>query len=463
MRRRTPTREAGGGVRSARRVAMAFGFLVAVVGIVGLRSPASAQSETSFDAQAAAYGFDSTAPNPSVPFGIVPQAAGPTAQAQLSSLPQGRAFASYPYPGDAVVGLPGAFGAFVPGTPPLPAYPFYASSQLGSDPQEVNQPGVGLRAECTPTLVQSRAVTGSDGNGYVASARVESEPSGVVTATAVADLNAVSIGEVAFIEGVHSTAIARLGVDGELTFASSLVIGRISVPGLRLTIPTESPDSIPIPNPVSGLPQPPPVTLPPTPIPLGGTTLEAPDIGFRDGQFTVALPLLGNNEFAIPAEAALAAFRAAGLEVTYQAAQQTETTVVAPVLTLQTVVPAPPGNAYFSGATDVLVALGRSTASISSAQMEMAFDQPAFDQPAFEPPPADLGGGATPALTPADVAAPQPSSGAATAPTAASDEGGFLTRLLRADLLNIYLVLVGAALIGTFSAQGFRVLGVQGR
>ncbi|MFN2537892.1 MAG: hypothetical protein ABR549_07020 [Mycobacteriales bacterium] len=112
----------------------------ATAALTVLQSPARAAA--TFTGSAAAYGIDSTVSNPSVPLGLVVQAAGPAAQATLSSLQQSDTFASFPYPGEGVAGLPGVVG----GTAgvPLPAYPFIVATSLG-------EPRSGVRSERRPS------------------------------------------------------------------------------------------------------------------------------------------------------------------------------------------------------------------------------------------------------------------------------------------------------------------------
>src|SRR5690606_22680904 len=117
-----------GRLRRAGAVAVAGGLLCTGAVLAGA---GDSRAETTFDATAAAYGVWATASNPNFPLGVVPEGSGPTAQARLSALPRSSALASFPYPGDGLVGLPGLIGALAPGFPPLPDYPLYANSELG--------------------------------------------------------------------------------------------------------------------------------------------------------------------------------------------------------------------------------------------------------------------------------------------------------------------------------------------
>src|SRR5882757_6309093 len=123
----------------ARTVSAALAAGAAVLGAVTL-APGTARAETAYDASAVAYGARITYTSANTPLGVVPEASGPAAEARLSSLPRSSALASFPYPGDGLVGLPGLINAVAPGSPPLPQYPFYAHADLGDDPSSVSAP-----------------------------------------------------------------------------------------------------------------------------------------------------------------------------------------------------------------------------------------------------------------------------------------------------------------------------------
>jgi hypothetical protein len=444
----------------------------------------------SFDVTASGYVLDATVQNQSMPIGLVPEVAGPAAQSQLSSLPQGMAFASFPYPGDTVVGVPGLVGALIPGTPQLPPYPFYASASLGGAPAEVNQPGVALHAEAGASSVQARAVAGTGGSGGTAISRVDRTDDGGLLATASATVNTLSLGGLGTLGAAESSASATITPDGTVRFKSSLTIAHIGIPALRLTIPKQTPGSVPLPVPIPGLPQLPPVNLPVIPLPLGGTTLDAPDLAVTNGTFAVTLPLFGNKQFAVPASAIASAFKALGIDLAYQAPQITANSIVAPQLTLKTTLPAPPApiSRYYSGPTTLQVVLGRSTvnvAGVSGSPPSTATPGSSGDtgggagslaggngapDTGGDPP-----GGATPATATDNGTSPALAIGApgsVQAPALSPGGGSALGRTgrratvrgpLQSDTSQIYLVVVGAALIGLFANQALRLLGVRHR
>jgi hypothetical protein len=417
---------------------------------------------TTFDASAAAYGVLTTVTNESVPLGLVPEGSGPTAQAHLNSLPQSTAFASFPYPGDTLVGVPGLLGALVPGSPPLPPYPLYSNTELGDDPKDVDFPGIELHAESAESLAVSRAQSGSATTGYRATARVQASSDGGVVALADAHQSAIGLGTLATFDGIRSIAKVAVAPGGKPVRSSSLEIASIRVPAATLTIPKTTPQA-----PVPGVPT--------MALPLGGTTIHAPDLGFRDGSFVVAAPTGGDQKFAVPSGPVFQALAAVGITGTYQAAQLTPTGVIAPVLSFTAHLPAPPSNpAGIGGTTKVTLDFGRSIASVAAQSIDDGSGAVPF--PPADPVGSSSGGssgigaaagsslglpgghGSTGVLSDASTAAPRvadPSSGGALSPT------GLLRKLRRTSTLDVYLVLVGACFAGTLASQAVRLLGVR--
>lgn len=456
-------------VRRTCRWFVRLGVVLAMLGFVtlGLAGRSTAQSQgRSFDAGAAAYGVDVQLRNPSIPVLPAIQMAGPTADAQAGSIRGARAFASFPYPGDVAVGLPGLLAA-VFGVP-LPAYPAYAQAEDGDRPAEVTFPGVELRAESRGGITQARALAGDGAAGSTSAARIEVDDT--IIASRAESSFAFGLGKFLTISGVRTSASAVLGPSGEVEIATGLDIGRVSVPALELRIPEETPGTIPVP--VPGLSELPPVELPPVPLPFAGEVLEAPDLGFRDGRFVVFLPVLGGQTYDVPSDVIVDALAAAGIDAEYQPAQPlTDESgavigVVGASLTLRTVLPAPPENTFYNEPTEVVMAFGRATAVVDAAGGS------GFGAP-------DLGGSGT--FTPDQTGAPSsagvPTGAISPGPGAANTTGdraaapgeptgprqsltAFREPLAR-DVLGIYLVIVGVALVGLGSAGAVRVMGVR--
>ena len=392
-------------------------------------------AETTFDASAAAYGVWVTASNPNFALGLVPEGSGPTAQARLSALPRSSSLASFPYPGDGLVGLPGLMGALVPGFPALPDYPLYAHSELGDDPSEVTAPGIELAAESSDRLASSRAQSVSAASGYVATSRVEKLSDGSVSAIAEARQSALALAGLATFDGIRSIAKVTAGADAELQRTTSLEIDALRLPGVKFSAPD-------------------------------GSTFVGPEFAFRDGQFHLLPPAGAGQATPVPTAAVFEALKAAGIEGSYQAARNTDTGVIAPVLSFSALLPAPPDNPVAGGATKVTLDIGFAIAQI--AAQVIPDTAPVFPVPAG----TDLVGTAGPGVDAAGLPGTLPSTVLPTgsvpsglAPTALSPTTGLLPTgafddLRRDGVGNIFLVLAGACLVGVL-VTGLVLRGVR--
>jgi hypothetical protein len=347
-----------------RRAATAALVTVAagVVGAVVLRAPSAHAAADSFGASAVASGVKFSFSNDHLPVVQTYEMSAPTSSATLNSAGNSQSFASAPYPGDVVQNLPSVAGALVP--VPVPAYPLYVSAVPGDDPKTISYPGIGLRAEAGATVVQASGTFGSDGAGGLSNARTEVLGDGTVRALGSAAYKVLDLGPQVEADGVSSTAQVVADARGELTRTQSLSIDRLRIPGLAITIPQTSPSLIPIPNPIPGIPQAPPVQLTPIPYALvGGQTLQEPDIGFVDGYFTIALPFMDSKRYALPASVMAEALKHAGVRMAFQQARETKNGVIAPALTITYDVPAPPDNPFYSGPGTATYVLGGVAAS----------------------------------------------------------------------------------------------------
>jgi hypothetical protein len=473
----------GRGKRSWRLAcAIAFVCLSVPIGLAGAQTASNPVS--SFDASAAAYGFDSTLSNPSIPVGLVIQGAGPTAQTELSSLGVAQSFSAFPYPGDTVANLPGTVSGLFGGLP-LPPYPLFVTSKSGQGKQSVSYPGIGLSADTSTVATNAAATVGTTASGFVSDASIRVD-AGTVTATASTELRALLVGNVVQLSGVQSSAEAILQDDGTVKTRSAMTIGHINVPGLKITIPASTPTQAFLPIPIPGVPQLQPIPLPPVPLPLAGATITSPDIGLMDGQFFITLPFLGSSKFSLPQSAVVAAFKALGVDLTYQAAQVTAHSVVAPVLTVKTVLPSPPANQFYSGPTPVTVALGRTSASVQGAQTSgsgaATGNQPGDGGTIGASSPGDTAGsasgaggglgeapgsgqvGGVPGTTSASPVLASPSSSASpalAAPALPRTVGAAVRTNPLGGLADIYLVIVGIGLVGGLAGAAIRYLGVR--
>jgi hypothetical protein len=205
-----------------------------------------------------------------------------------------------------------------------------------------------------------------------------------------------------------------------------------------------------------------------------------------DGQFTITLPFLGSSKFSIPASAVIGAFKALGVDLTYQAPQATANSVVAPLLTIKTTLPSPPPNRFYSGPTPVTLALGRTTASVQGAGTSgsgsdtggqtggvatIGASTPggsAALSSSATGAGAGFGGssalGSTGAVPGAPEAAPVvagPSSPRLAVPALPRVVGAAVRTNPLGGLTDIYLVIVGIGLVGGLAGAAVRYLGVR--
>ncbi|WP_019873393.1 hypothetical protein [Sporichthya polymorpha] len=438
-----------------------------------LASPVGA--ETSYDAYAKAVGIDFTLRNPSIPVGFVVQAIGPEADAHQTSLSTRDANASFPYFGDVVPTLPG-LGSAITGFP-VPPYPFIASSGAGQKPVVRSYPGITLRAESGTTSTIASGVAGTTAFGGSADARVDEAEDGSVTSTSEAEYKAVDLSGVFKLSGVRSRAETTAdGTTGKLTRSSSLSIGLISVPGLSFTVPKSSPEAIPIPIPVPGVPNVPPIPAPPFPFPAGGTTFVAPQLGIQDGYFVVTAPGQETQKYTVPAQPVIDGLKAAGVTFTYQAAEITSNGIIAPVANFRFDIPAPPENQYYSGPTPVTMTTGLTVANVDLTPLGSEVPtgiQPSGAEGGTAAPGTGVAGvdaaglGVLPGTT-AGVAGGVPVAGSGVPGVSGAGEETVAAEFVRvgtalkgAGGLDIYLALAAAGVVTLLAAWALGLIGVR--
>ncbi len=455
---------------SVRRTSLALAAAAFGVGgsIVLLSGPAGAES--SYDALARTETFTLNIANSSIPTGIDIEGGGPQAAVRQDSIGISDASAQLPYAGDTVPGVPG-IGAGLFGFT-APPYPFIAASNSGSAPQTVSYPGVTLQAESGDFTTQASATAGQAGSGATASARVDESRLGDVVSTASTGADSVKLGPYATLSDVRSLATVKAdGSSGKLTRTTTSSIGRISVPGLKFTVPKQSPGQVPIPVPIPGVPNQAPFEVPPFPFPGGGMTFQDPDLGIQDGFFTVTVPTDGTRQrYAIPAGPVLDALAAQGITLRFQAPQQTRTGVIAGAYVFSYVIPAPPPNGFYNGPTTVTQSTAYALASVNLAPVNaaVATDVPvagtdgASDGASDVQVGVDAVAGALPTTTipavPAAPAAQVPTELIAAGPQPSITLAGVKVGL---GIDNLYLVVAGLALAGLAAATALRLLGVR--
>jgi hypothetical protein len=440
-------------------VVITVAAVVAGLGIGGSGS-ATADIEVAYEAVADATGVNFTLTNPTIPAGIVIEGSGPTAQARLSSLGTSNAFSALPYPGETAANITGVVTALT--GVPLPDYPLYVHSENGNESAPANFPGATLAAETSGYRSAARATALSDSVGYFADSVVKEDKDGSVSVKAIAQMNAFDVGGRVTLSGVVSKSTALMDSSGKVTLSSTMAIGRFVAPALRYTvpaqfcIPTQACQSIPA--------------------PFGGLVLDAPDIGFADGVFYLHLPVAGRQSFPVPAQSVLDAFEAIGVEMTYQAARKTKTSIVAPNFSFRTVLPSPPDNPAFNGPTPVSYTIGTTSASLVGQVTDLGPDLgffptvpepgtgglPAFPGATDAPPLASDGG------VPVGLPVTEPDLGgpAATPELPTSGNPGQVVfaanrEPLRGSVAWFYFVLIGVALVGTAAGQVLRYVGVR--
>lgn len=154
---------------------------------------------------------------------------GPISHAAVNSLGSSSAFASFPYPGDAGVTVPGLIPAVVPGAPSLPPYPFYAKSEHPISPKAQQAAGaVNLSAESTQTASKAAGSAGpqGDGPGSMSSEASVAEAGDRAVATSKAVVAAFAAGPLT-LGRVVSTASVTLLADGTLQRKSGLELSGI--------------------------------------------------------------------------------------------------------------------------------------------------------------------------------------------------------------------------------------------
>lgn len=494
-------------VNRAQKRGVAAGLGVLLAGAPLLAAPATALSfggdgsggsTITFDAVASATAEKSRITNQAIPLGLALQFDGPIAQSRLTSLGASNGFASFPYPGEVVVGVPGLVKSLLfPGLP-VPDFPGYVTAAVGDPPASKSLPGLDLRTESTANRSSSTAVLGTAGAGSNAMSKVEETDDGSIVASGSVSVNLAKGLGLFSLSALESAVTATLGTDGKIVTTSKQTIGNIVVPGLSLTLPTEIPPNPPVPlGLIPGLPNF-NIPTPPIPIPiLGGLTIKQPQLSLQDGQFLVTIPTpllgdLGTQTFTVPNEAVFEAFKAVGLDVSVQkpikVVTETMSSVVSGTLTIKQTLPAPPPGlpAGIGGPTGIELVFGLATASIQGTSSD-ATAQPSGPGtvPGSGPgtgPGTDTGttGGVGPVVNPNlpgsagfDPGLPAPSSGTTGAPPvlapgvgspqaeASPEIRAASLQLPRESVFWFYIVLVAVAVAGTAGGQILRFLGVR--
>ncbi len=328
----------------------------AAVGAIGCAAtfvwlPSTAKADFStFSANASAYPFRTATTNPGFPLGVPYEGYGPFASTVLTSLGAADAVAAGPYPGPVAVQGPGLVNS-VTGVQ-LPNYPFFVTAEAGEGAKHVDNPFSSLSASSNAATVTADAVLGSGFSGATARARAERLDFGGVRATAESSYDVLELANNIEIRGLRSVATAT-SESGKLTRTSLLEFASITAPGLAYQTPCALPSQLGVPEDQRELPC----------YQSKGLVL-----AFRDGQFLFTAP--DGTAQGAPADpsAIEAAFKSAGVTLSYQKPVQTKDGIVAAGLTIGYDLPSIPENeSGIAGVTTQVFEIGFSTASASAS------------------------------------------------------------------------------------------------
>lgn len=341
------------------------------------------------------------------------------------SVRDSQAFASSPYPGDALVGLPGILsGQLPPPAPPLPSYPAYAGSRYPSQQQSaINQPGMALVARSSETASQAQASHTIDQApaASVATAETSVDPAARTSAaTAKADLQPLTINGVLGLGEVVSVASAKLTTAGAVDRSSQLQIGRTTVAGQE-------------------------VVITPNGVQAAGQTVGTPDTGAVQDQLAQA-----------------------GVTVHYLAAQNTARGVWSAGVEITATSKDPNSGAV----TTVRYLVGRAFATVAPVDATSASGDDAgfgFATPVSDSGSSAVSSGGAPGVAPAvPLAAAAPAAGvqppaAAGAPQPATGQVALAGQPVGMGLGSAYLVIVFGAMALLVGGTLVRLLGVRTR
>jgi hypothetical protein len=314
----------------------------------------------------------------------------------------------------------------------------------------------------------------------VSHSEVDESADNQITALASASSPLTDLGPLVSIKGLDSTVTVSADPNGVLTRTSNFSIDEITVPGLVLRIPEQTPGSIPLPFPipVPGVPAPAPIPLQSFPVPNGGTTLVEPRIGFVNGYFVVTQPFGSDTrKYAIPADAVVQAFKTQGVTLNYTAPALTKNGLIGGVFAINYTFAAPPDNPFYKGPTPTTFILGATSATVQRAAQAGAVVA-APDNPAGTG--VLPGGPLAPAPTLTDASAPavapvpagtsaiptvnfQPQHGGGASPIKATLAAAGLPAFAASDFSGIYLALIGLAALGTVAVAVIVAKGVSAR
>lgn len=235
------------------RVVQAVGAVALLLVCVCLTSAGAAAGSApvqpgAFQGTTSAYGARLTTVTPGAPAAdVLIDSGGPTAQASLSSIGVGTGYASFPDPGSFVGGLPGLVQGLTAGkTPfplPLPNYPLTAVADDSQPHSSIDAGAYKVAAAKSAEAVTAEALSGLTFAGNVALVRSDAsvtvQANGSVVATAIADVEGLTVGPITFGQ-IRSTATKTMAPDGTITTTQSIALDAVRVGALQIPIPVDA-------------------------------------------------------------------------------------------------------------------------------------------------------------------------------------------------------------------------------
>jgi hypothetical protein len=221
------------GVRLSRRQWSAALTLGIVALALCLPSDAGAASSYTATADARLIAVDLTT-SPPILFDPLFDGGVSVAQAQIDSLGGTAAFASDPYPGGTVIGLPSLLGTATGGAiPSLPAYPLLVTSDQGTPSGHIDAGTVVLDAQSRPGSSTGRT---TDGVASAQATTTADADGGRVHAHAETAIPSVQLSPLLSLNGLRSAADATRSPSGSLARSSSFEVAALTILGQRVAL-----------------------------------------------------------------------------------------------------------------------------------------------------------------------------------------------------------------------------------
>jgi hypothetical protein len=199
---------------------------------LGVQGDASAASAYTATAEARLLAIDVTT-SPPILFDPLFDGGVAVAQAQIDSLGGTSAFASDPYPGGTVIGLPGLLTSFAPGVPALPDFPLIVSSNQARPSAHVEAGPLVLDAQSVRDASSGRVTDGAASSQ--ATTRADAD-SGRVHAHAETALPSLQLGPSLSLNGLRSAADVSKTPSGALERSATFEVASLSILGQRVVV-----------------------------------------------------------------------------------------------------------------------------------------------------------------------------------------------------------------------------------